>query len=257
MTTPIRKISAAAILLGVALSVTACGSDAPTSTNVPIAAQPSASAIPTTATPIASTAPANATTPKTLLPDVLGNDRLPFTGEAADHFGAANVMAAYKEMAALTQIYTFTGSLMKSHKYLPVEFTFMDDFLTPELRKSWNASVVTALAGSTKDIAEINALTAFNITATENVEFDSRPTRNAATSAATTWVDTQTATPRLGMQFTATWDFVIIQDGKRFTGKGKRVLTFALVPSGIPSNPWLIDSYRTKIVPVPGLTPRP
>lgn len=252
-----RRGSAAIAAAALMLTLAGCGSDSPKRTNEPIAGPSGKSAATTTAPlpdPTAAPLPTATAPPevpntdnqtgsqdrqKTL--DKVFGEQAPFTGPAADKFGADNVMTAYKYLVTFTLDYGFTETLMRpKDKYQPIEFSFIKPFMAAKAQADWDASVNAALAGDAAQITNVNVMTLWNVNVPGYTLTKTRPVRNQKWSPANTLVDGN----RLVVRFKVSADIVFDKGGKEYVSTVTKDMTFWVIPNGDPEVPWLIDGWQ-------------
>jgi hypothetical protein len=249
-----------AVAVAALLALTACSND----TNPP-QAQPtpseSASTDPTgtpTDTPTSAVSPAPGTPtvgydPKTGKINYC-KDQKPFTGEAADKFGAKKVMRAYCDLVTLQMEQSFNGDMIrKDGGFRQIEFSAPREYMTQDLKKEWDKDLTAALKG---DLDARSGVWAFMLYDAEvgngyewfPVEAQEPMVMNQQFSAAQAWVDTSADRTRLALRFTASADLHVTKKGKPYLYPFSKDLTFALIENGSSQEKaWLIDSYRYEL----------
>lgn len=112
-------------------------------------------------TPVTTPTPATTPSPTEALPCVPGV--APFTGAAADRFGAEAVMAAYCEVAELSRQTAFTALLVPG-PHRAKDFALVRPWLSSAGRRSWDAAVQRTLATrEAKAEALVDALTLHDV----------------------------------------------------------------------------------------------
>lgn len=182
----------------------------------------------------------------------------PFTGGAADEFGAENVMEAYCAMVDLQMENLFIDSLLrKGDGFAPRDFEVVRESLAQSARDDWDADVAKVIADTAteQERDDVASLVAFNLTNGSGYTLDAPAVYNAHFSPARTLVDNSTGTPRLALTFTVGADFALLRDSdqKEMAYSREHDITFTLVP-GNPEGKgkaWYIDGwgYSSTIVP--------
>lgn len=241
----IRRLGVATLATALLLGLAACGSD----DDVPSAGHPKTDIDLTQADPSGASVPSN-------VPEAgakadgsvdwcVGQD--PFTGPAADQFGADNVMTAYCEMVEFTMTNAWVPTLMREDDPQAVEFSFMNDYMTANMQDSWAAVVQKALAGDDTADQQVQGLTVYGLVG-EGVSFpeDDSLVRNQAAGSAALTLDKEgpNGDYRLGMTFTASADFRILKNGEPMLVPFTKDITYYLVPNGDATRPWLIDGSQ-------------
>ena len=86
----------------------------------------------------------------------------PFTGKAADHFGADPVMDAYCEIGGFFHSQTITSAT--THPVVrPDQLDFVKDALTPDAKTSWDLAVRHAPRGDSDAVDAVGGLTYYNL----------------------------------------------------------------------------------------------
>lgn len=175
----------------------------------------------------------------------------PFTGQAADHWGADNVMQAYCDMVNFTLVESsWVESLMRKpadgRVREAIEFSFVKQWMTPGMQAAWDADVQQALAGDEEALSKVQAMTFHNLTG-EGIELPDRPdlVTNQSFSPAETWTDNlgPDGADRLAIKFTVSADVRLVQGGKSVVLPMEKTVTYFLVPADQDEPPWLIDGF--------------
>lgn len=230
-----RRGGAALVVAALVVTLSGCGGDTPRTTNEPIIGAPGQ--------PVPSAAPSNEVTGAAdraaILEQVFGA-QAPFTGPAADKFGADNVMTAYKYLVTFSLDNGFTETLMTPKaKFRPVDFDFIKPYLGKKAQDDWDASVTAALAGDEKAKTNINVMTLWNVDIPGYTLKADDAVRDQKWSPENTTVDGN----RLIMRMNVSADVILVKDGKDHASTVTRDLTYALVPPGVPGIPWQIDGW--------------
>jgi hypothetical protein len=290
----------AALTLGVAAS--ACGSTEanpaakPASTQVPApSAMPTPSTATAAATPtvastttvsstaakstakVAASSPAKAAaTPRPAVTRIPGSKRsgsdldfskqAPFTGQAANVFGAKRVMAAYKETVDFTFDHGFTNLMGKAPRNTyPGDFGDVQPYMTPATYKWWDAAVKKAIKGDRKSKSSVQALMSWNLSSADFKIPNNDPmwinAYGGVFSPATTSVSKlPDGTKSLNIRFSVTQSVRGIVKGKTVAYPATRDITYGLVPNpnkkAVKSIPWLISGWTAtvkfgKVIPDP------
>lgn len=217
------------------------------------AAPPSPAPTTTSAVPSASpgTAPVNSPAPVVVpTPDPSGSFT-PFTGPAADEFGADNVMAAYKFATSFMLKSTFDGTLITLAQPRQVDFTAVEAGLTPAARALFRE--LTAKLESTtvnltpEENAALVSLASYGAaTAFPGYTMRSPSYRNAGFGAARAEVFKAAGRPdSLVLRFPVTGTFLLADAaGKPVIVDYKKDMVLTLVQTGDPAQPWLVDGWR-------------
>ena len=257
MNTHLRRLGGLTVAAALMVSLSACSNDKPETFRTPTAtgapsASGTASGTPTGTATSGGTATPEPTTivdPDTGEVDYCkGTKQAPFTGEAADTFGAENVMAAYCEMGNFSLSQGFTNLMETKATRGAVEFSFVKPWMTPKAQKVWDAAVAKTIKGDDEQApVTIMKMTGFNF---ENDGFEfakdlPRVGRKSVT-AATTAVDKREGGQRLAMRMVVKADLLYKKAGdpKTYTVAFAKDTTYWLVPNGDAQKPWLIDGWE-------------
>jgi hypothetical protein len=245
-----RRLGAMAAVAAVALTLTACGgkdvpsADHPT-TNVKASQAPAGASGGSASPAIPSNAP-------TVDPGHYCDGQAPFTGEAADHWGADNVKQAYCFMVAYTlDESSWVTNLMQKpadgSARKPVEFSFVKQYMTSRMQTSWDDLVNKDLAGDEDSFNLVQAMTFYNLTG-DGIAFPDRPDLvvNKSFSPAETWVDNlgPDGSDRLAMKFTVSGSVRLLQNNKPVLLPMEKTVTYFLVPTGQTDLPWVMDGFQ-------------
>ncbi|NAZ84630.1 hypothetical protein [Kineococcus indalonis] len=183
--------------------------------------------------------------------DYCAGQTTPFTGEAADVFGADNVMTAYCDMVTMTlDDSTFVNSLLPYEPNRQVaDFSFVKKYMTATLAESWDTAVAQALGGDKDAIATVSTLTFYNVRFPEeglNVPKDTASVLNKSFNPAVTEVDRSQADgePRLYMTFDVSATILLQKpDGTPAFLPVSKTIHYNLLPDGNADIPWRIDGF--------------
>ena len=182
--------------------------------------------------------------PKTGLIDICRVRQDPFTGKAAEKFGAKDVMAAYCEIGNFALNEGFTD-LMETKERKPVAFSFVDPWLSPDGRTRYDTRVAEALNGDTGSAKAIAYWIGWNLEGDAYQFTDKYPRALRQTiHPALAWVDGD----RLALRVVTTADLVMTRtkDGAVGTIPVRRTTDYALV-RGHDGKPWLIDGWTPTV----------
>lgn len=199
----------------------------------------------------------------TITPDANGKvtwcdpaEQAPFTGPAADKFGAEKVMDAYCTMVELQMDYSFNDTLWHQSKgFTEQDFAPMREYLGDAAREDWDAAVANIVNGTNEqaDDSTVAGLMWFNMVGGSPYKLDTPANFNQRFSAARAWVDTRAGRPRLGLRFTVGTDLALvrIEDNKKMAYAAEKEVTYWLVPGSNDGlgKAWYIDGYQSKDVP--------
>jgi hypothetical protein len=183
--------------------------------------------------------------------DYCKDQKTPFTGEAADKFGAKNVMRAYCEMVTLSMTQSWVPDLMRKDgdDLREIEFSIPRQYMTPTAANDWDKLVASAVKGEQKHLYDVWALMLYNVTLAEGYELFPPEAQepmvlNQRFFPAQSWIDTATDEDRLGLRFVIAGDLHLTKDGEPHLLPTEKEIHFALVQNGgHPEKPWLIDSW--------------
>lgn len=220
-------------------------------TNVPVTPSTVPSAEPGTVIP--SNVP-DIAVDKSGKPDYCKTQKKPFGGESAKTFGADNVMAAYCQMVGFTlDESAFFPSMLRGPedgKFTPIMFSSVKEYMTPRAAVSWDAEVKAYLAGDAKKEPDIQMIMFHNlnfkgIRVLTREEAQGRPIviRKSFSPGAAEAV-TYDGREHLGMTFTVRASVRAKKDGKEGTVPVTKTITYWLLPTGMDTKPWVIDSYE-------------
>lgn len=250
---------AATIVIAAALilSVSACSGGDAKSGALPTKGAASVSATPTVKpTPSATRNPVAPTADNPLGID--WSKQPPFTGPAADKFGAANVMAAYRQAVTFSLQEGYSNLMAKGYDARPVEFSFVKPYLTTAAQKEWDDDVKAALARDEDAGGAVYVLTTWHAAGNQDVykfrDGQQLLTLGRSFSAGTASLQTVDAKEYLVLDFIVSRDIRFMKDGKAVLFPLEKDITYRMTPNGLKDIPWLIDAYN--ITPTPGL-PRP
>ena len=182
--------------------------------------------------------------PKTGLIDICRVRQDPFTGKAAEKFGAKDVMAAYCEIGNFALNEGFTD-LMETKERKPVAFSFVDPWLSPEGRAMYDKTVTEALNGDTDSAKAIAYWIGWNLEGDDYDFTDKYPRALRQTiHPALAWVDGD----RLALRVVTTADLVMTRtmDGAVGAIPVRRTTDYALV-RGHDDKPWLVDGWTPTV----------
>ena len=183
--------------------------------------------------------------PKTGKIDICRVRQDPFTGKAAEKFGAKDVMAAYCEIGNFALNEGFTDIMETKQTHRPVEFAFVKPWLTPDAQKSFDAQVAGAIKHQKAPYESLNAWMGLDM---EGGGYSFSPKYPRATHQAVkpalAWVDGE----RLALRITTTADLVVVRDSDGTVGTApiSRTIDYALIRNGTEDKPWLIDGWNGK-----------
>lgn len=175
----------------------------------------------------------------------------PFTGPAADRFGADDVMVAYRFATAYMLRSTFDGTLISLRQPRQSDFAAVEAGLTPAALGSFRRLSAT-LESTTENLtpqqtADLVALTTYGVTASFPGHTLRAPSyRNAGFGAAA--ADVFRADGRqdaLVLRFPVTGTYLMNDAaGKPVALDYKKDMDLSLLQTGDPAQPWLIDGWR-------------
>ena len=248
---PAHKAATILIVAALALSMTACGT---TTQPGPRAITPVAVK---TTVPVATSTVIPAGTGTAVRPTAenpLGIDwakQAPFTGPAAHTYGAAKVMAAYREAVEFALLQGSTNLMAKGYDAKAAEFSFITPYLTPGTQKLWAGYVKTALADPKADAAagSVSGLTNWNIAAGQDT-FKFRPGQLLYTvgntfTAAKASVEGDAADQALVLEFTVRTKIRLMKGAKAVLIPFTKKITYGMVPNELTGRPWLITRWET------------
>lgn len=247
------RLGAAAITAALVLGLTSCGGDdtsAASGETEPSVAAGSTEASPT-ATPSAteSVDPADLPSfdPETGAINFCTDETKPFTGAAADRFGAEEVLDAYCFMVDFSLTRSLSP-LMKPREagFERRDFAVIDEFMTGFARADWRRW--------TSDLdtygEAVYQLMPFNVFISDDkrdyrVVDDGQPlTVGATATPAKTEILTIDGADRLVLRFGLDTKLVTKgSDGEFYHVPITRDLNYTLLPTGDPERPWLIDGW--------------
>jgi len=251
-----RKATCIAIAAALALTVAACGGG--DTKPVAVATKGTASVSPT-ATVKPTPAPTRGDSVQPTADNPLGIDwvkqsKQPFTGAAADKFGAANVMAAYRHAVTFSLQEGYSNLMAKGYDARPVEFSFVKPYLTTALQQQWDKDVKAGLAKDEDAVGNVFAVTTWHAAEGQDVyKFRDGQvlfTLGRTFSPATTSVQTIGAKDYLVIRFTVSRNIRFMKDGKAVLLPLEKDITYRMTPNGLKEIPWLIDAWT--IVPKAG-----
>ena len=185
----------------------------------------------------------------------------PFTGPAADKFGAANVMAAYRHAVTFSLQEGYSDLMAKGYDVRPVEFSFVRPYLTTGAQTQWDIDVKAALAKDENAAGSVYVLTTWHAEGGDRDVYKFRDgqkllTQGSSFSEATSSLQTIAAKDYLVLNFTVSRNIRFMKDGKAVLLPLEKDITYRMTPNGLNDIPWLIDAWN--ITPTPGLpTPDP
>jgi hypothetical protein len=250
--------SATAIVIGAALtfSVTACGGTPLTKAT---GARPSATATAsrTSAPTVAPQAPGQITDVPAAADNPLGVNwaiENKFTGPAADKFGAANVMAAYRQMVTFTLMEGYSAMLAKEYDATPGDFAAVRAQLTPSAAKIWDGYVKAALAKNKEGVAKVQSLSGWYMMSGTQTTYRFRPGQQVLTvgqdfSSSTASVYTDKGVAYLSLHFTVTRQLRLMKGTQAVLRPFTRDMTYGLLPPTAKGQPWLLDGWTSKTTP--------
>jgi hypothetical protein len=243
------------IAAALTLSVAACGGNDTKPGALPT--KGIASASPTATIKPTPSATRNSVTPTADNPlgiDWVKQSKQPFTGAAADKFGAANVMAAYRHAVTFSLREGYSNLMAKGYDARPVEFSFIKPYLTTALQNQWDKDVKAALAKDEDAVGNVYAVTTWNTAEGQDVyKFRKGQvlfTLGRTFSPATASVQTIGAKDYLDIQFTVSRNIRFMKAGKAVLLPLEKDITYRMTPNGLKDMPWLIDAWT--IVPKVG-----
>lgn len=183
-------------------------------------------------------------------------EQAPFTGPAADKFGAKNVMDAYCTMVELQMDYSFLDTLWdKEEGFTAQEFSPVREYLGEDARADYDAAVAKVVNGTDErtDMFVVGGLMWFNLIGGSPYTLDAPANFNQRFSPAKAWVDTRSGRERLGLRFTVASDVAVVRtkDQKDMAWTAEKEITFWLTPGsndGLGKS-WYIDGYDWDMVP--------
>lgn len=195
------------------------------------------------ATSATSATSASATpSPSTELPCVPGVE--PFSGPAAERFGADAVMAAYCAVAELSRETAFTNLLVPGPRRVR-DFALVRPWLTPEARRTWDTAVRAALAtGEAAAEARVDALTLHDVRRVPDgylLADDPPPAFGTTVGPAEASVRGSELTLALDVSTGLVLERRGEPDGSHSLWPWTKRMTVAMVERG---NQWLVDDWR-------------
>lgn len=256
-TSRLQPIAATVIAVACLALTTGC-----TAKDDPAVASPEPSV---TATPSATTATSDpaaiaTTPPPTVRPTTgvcsYGDLDTAFTGKAADTFGVVEVTDAYCEAAQFFHGKAATSIAAPSSNYTVRDLSFVRDYLTISAKQDWDATAAKAIAGNEQAVADINALTFFNLQALTGLGYQFPESGVMTTGGGVSAAQTQVKTLSTGQQALTMWftvDTILVLEKDVADPRGlaglpvarEVVITMVANPSGGPEHDWLIDSWKT------------
>lgn len=255
------RLSAATLCAAaLALAATGCGTNHPSvsqtsptrapASPAPNAAKPATPAVRPTASAAGAATPHGMPTPAAspvTMDSAVFAHQAPFTGSAADEFGADAVMAGYKEMVAFSINQGFTSLMPLARTQItPQMLSFVRPWLTPEAETAWDQDLASL---HTSDKAEDN-VTAMTVLNLHGPGFSLRQPITAGNfhfTPATAAVEPRGSKETLRLEFQLTGDVPAALNGKPQIVTVTRKLTYWLVPADQPDTqrPWLIYGWQT------------
>lgn len=203
--------------------------------------------------------PTNTPAP-TITPDANGQyewcdpaEQKPFTGEAAEKFGAEKVMDAYCTMVQMQMDYSFDSNLWrKTDGFTAQEFSPVRESLTQTARKDWDAQVAKVVAGTAPgDTNGINGLMTADFIGGSAYTLAQPAVFNRRFSAAQSWVDNANPSlPRLGLKFSVGADVALVRtsDDKAMAYPWDKTVTYWLTPGRKGGErQWYIDGFAFEV----------
>jgi len=239
-----NRIRTATLIAALAISATACGNNDLPRTNAPVkTAGPNTTATGAPVTPTAVPSPGDT---EAASDPFYGIELTPFTGAAADQFGADRVMEAYKHFVRFESTLGWNGTLAskRAEQVRDIDFSFVEKYMTPAGYAAWQQNVTTR---ATNEDSQRNllALVAYGLSNDEFVaKTDPLVTNQVIDGPAVTDVDTIGTQKRLVMTFTLKAEVRGKFNGKDIRSPLTRRITFWAVPGGQPDVPWLIDAWE-------------
>lgn len=187
-----------------------------------------------------------------------------FTGSAAEHFGAANVRDAFCEMIKFVVTNTYTREIMTPRTdYRPIEFSFIEKYLTPSLANEWRSNVRRAVRALNKG-KEVKKEVGYKITPFMifNVQYlgDGAPGAHLPTveegpvSSGHKWGPANLELveyeghKQLKLTFTVKSDLHFQNETTLVTIPAEKTTSYYLVENpGNPDIPWLIEGYSDAV----------
>jgi hypothetical protein len=188
-------------------------------------------------------------------PDYCKTQTKPFGGEAAEVFGADNVMAAYCQMVGFTlDASSFVPSMLRGPedgKFTPIMFSSVKEYMTPKTAAAWDARVKAYLSGGAKDEGAVQTLMFHNIHNERSglhvltrEEAGGRPVViGKSFSPGSAGVTTYDGREHLEMTFTVRASIRVQKNGVEGTMPVTKTITYWLLPTGRDTKPWVIDGY--------------
>lgn len=176
-------------------------------------------------------------------------EQAPFTGEAADKFGADKVMDAYCTMVELQMTHSFVDSLLRAKGgFTTQDFEPMRAYLGQDTRADWDADVAKIVKGTADDqsSSDVAGLMAFDLVGGSGYVLDTPAVYNQRFTPAQAWVDTKAGgLDRLVLKFTVSADYAIVRekDDKPMAYSVDKNMTYYLVPGTGNGKSWYIDGY--------------
>jgi len=253
-----RKAASIAIAASLALSVAACAGGDTKPGAVPAKGTASVSPTPTVKPTPSPTSMPGSVTPTADNPlgiDWAKQSTHPFTGEAADTFGAANVMTAYRHAVTFSLQEGYTDLMAKGYEVRPIELSFVKPYLTTAAQEEWDASVKTALANpknaaGNQAYRDVSTLTSWYLMYGQKVysfRAGHEPyTLDRSFSSAQGSVEGSADDPSLVLHFTVSRNLRVMKGGKAVLLPFNKDITYWMVPNGLKETPWLIDTWKIK-----------
>ena len=180
------------------------------------------------------------------LPCVPGHG--PFTGPAADEFGAEKVMAAYCTLAELAWEQEDTSLALPIPQQRASDVRGLSEVLTPAARRGWELLVQARRAGDREASRRVNGLTLHDVTELPQGYADSPTGPDVfGTEVGPATAKLARGGAALSLTFTLDTALVLEEKGSR-TGRHSllpvsRRATYVLVPDG---DSWLVDEWRAR-----------
>lgn len=169
----------------------------------------------------------------------------PFTGEAADKFGAEKVMDAYCSMVEMQMEQSFVDSLLRKDKgFSERDFAAVRNHLAQNARDVWDKNVAAIVAGRATDqqAANVRGLVNYNFTGDSGYTLDVPAVFNQRFTPAQAWIAASEGRPKLALRFTVGADVALVRDSdeKEMAFAYDKTITYWLVEN-VKGDAWYID----------------
>ena len=261
MSAKVRKLGLMIAVVSL-MGVTGCSSNTH-SVSEPVSPSPKTSTSPSLSSSTVSPSPSGVSSypvmkanQKTGFVDVCANPQTPFTGPAADQFGATAVMDAYCTWADRILNDGFNQNLMRQHTGFTVnQFASWTNDMTSREQKDWNTHITQIVHNNIHAGPIVWGLTYYNVFGAPGEEYQfASPTQSVlhnevTPAAATLSTDPATGAPELVLKFAVNTDFLVAKTSApktRISLGLYKMLTLHLDHAGPTTNPWLLNSFTVQ-----------